>query len=84
MDRLGTKTVMGAMLICGLLVIVGRIEKGESLFSFQYIEALFFVFMFLAIMATFAPELAGAIAIAATAVLVITTGGPIMKNIQKG
>ena len=54
--------VFASMLFCGMIVVLSRGVNGEWV-TFRSIEGLILVFLFLAILSTFAPALAGAFAL---------------------
>lgn len=62
MNPLGEHTVFAAFLVAGAMVFVATVT-GKQKFTFRSIEGLLLVFLFLAILSTFAPELAGAFAL---------------------
>ena len=64
--KLGTGTVVGSFLFCGLLtfmVVATHGNQWSNPRTFTEFESLFIIFIFLAILSTFAPTLAGASAI---------------------
>jgi hypothetical protein len=69
---INSHTVFATMLVCGTEIVVYRVKQGKWFtFSgdFKTLEALVLTFMFLAILSGFAPQLAGALALAVTVVL---------------
>lgn len=58
MSPINEHLVFASMLFCGMLVVVSRGLQGEWI-TFQMGEGLLLVFLLLAILSTFAPQLAG-------------------------
>jgi hypothetical protein len=72
--------VFASMLFCGVLVVVAHGVNGEWV-SFRAIEGLILVFLFLAILSTFAPALAGAFSILVLVVMSLSLAPNLLKKL---
>lgn len=78
-------TVFGVLLITGGEIVLYRMVQGKWLTAtgdFVSIESLVIVFMFLAILSTFAPQLAGALSLLVLTVMSIKLLPEIMKGLK--